>query len=141
MAESMPTRRRSDLVGSLDSIRPVRLKADIRPSDVRTPSDRIGLTFGDVVKMAVIRHYGSVKATAYALGEGAELPPLDPSLMMREFDAGKLARLEADLAAKAVVAEALYLAFGRPEDPAARQRRLVDACLAALHELKDAVNW
>jgi hypothetical protein len=119
----------SDLVGSLDNIRPTQVKAGLHPtfqSDSVRTSDGLGL--GDVIRDAVLKHYGSVKAAAISLGN------VDPSLMQREFEAGKFGRLnEADAAAKAAISEALYQVFGRLEDPKACARR-------AIREIEERVN-
>lgn len=107
---------------------------DVRPAPVKAvlPSDFIGPTFADVVTSALVRHYGSVKATAISLG-------VDPSLMKREFEAGKFARLEAaDLDAKASVADALHDTYG-PSDPRARARRLLHQTRAMLDELAEVI--
>jgi predicted metallopeptidase len=82
-----------------------------------------------VVKDAVIRHYGSVKAAAISLG-------VDPSLMMREFEAGKFGRLEAaDDAVKAAVAKRLHEAYSPAGESAQdRARRVIPQLIAELLE-------
>ncbi len=136
MGHTMPQRRQSDPVGTLDHIRPSALKAGLVQSDA---SPMRSDTFGDVVKATLIAHYGSVKEAAYALGEGAGLQLLDPSLMMREFDAGKLARLEADPIAKAVVSAALFKAFA--QDPKSHARRIVNQIRQLLSEFEQYVEF
>lgn len=75
-----------------------------------------------VMKQAVLKHYGSVKEAAYALGE------VDPSLMMREFDAGKFARVnEGDDDLLGAIAHALMAAFGRCDPKAMALRELREA--------------
>lgn len=128
MASNLAHSPQSDPVRSLDHIRPTQHKR----------SD--GRTVGQVVKDAVVKHYGSVKAAAYALGEGAHLPRLDESLMMREFEAGKLGRLEADPAIKPVVAAALQKAFGA-DDPKARALQLIQEGRAVLDELAQYIAF
>lgn len=128
MPSTVAPNRVSDPVRSLDQIRPTQ----IRQSD--------GRTVGQVVKDAVVKHYGSVKAAAYALGEGAQLPHLDESLMMRELEAGKLGRLEADPAIKPVVAAALQKAFGA-DDPKTRALSLIQQGRAVLDELAQYVEF
>jgi hypothetical protein len=97
-------------------------------------SDRIGPRLGAVVKDALLRHYGSVKAAAISLG-------VDPSLLMRELDTGKfkVERLEmCDDDAKAFVSRALYEAFGHG-NPQARVQRLIRESRRILDELAEAV--
>lgn len=134
MASTLTKPTPSDPVRSLDHVRPTPAKAGL-------PSDRVGPTYRSVVKAAVIQHYGSVKEAAYQLGEGAGQPPLDPSLMMREFAEGKFGRFDAsaDDAAKATVASALHAAFG-DTDPKARVQRLIRQSRQILDELQEAVN-
>lgn len=130
MANRVGIADRSDLVGSLDTLRPTPAKAGLSRtgvSDSVGSSDGIGL--GALIKDAVIKHYGSVKAAAISLN-------VDPSLMVREFEAGKIARLEqADPQVKAAIAGALFEAFGQLEDPKARTKRLATDVIAAMHEI------
>lgn len=124
-------------VRTLDNIRPTQAKAGLHPthpSDVVRPSDGIGLS--DVIRDAVVKHYGSVKAAAISLGN------VDPSLMQREFDAGKFARLnEADADAKAAVADALYQVFGRLEDPKARVVRRIREAVECLKDIEAYLDY
>lgn len=120
MSRTLPNPDRSDPVRSLDEIRPKVLKAGLPRSD---SGPTVGPTIGDTVKAVLIDYFGTVQGAAYALGEGAGRPRLDPSLMMREFDAGKLARLEVNAVAKALVFEALYKT-SVVETPKARALRL-----------------
>lgn len=125
MPTSVATPRQSDPVRSLDNIRPNAAKAVLS-------SDRVGLSFGDVMTRAVVQHYGSVKAAAISLR-------VDPSLMMREFEAGKFARLEAaDSDAKAFISDALHQTYG-PSDPRARAQRLINQTRAMLDELAEVI--
>lgn len=122
MTPTVATARQSDLVGSLDSLRPTPARAVLR-------SDQIGLGIGDVIKDAVVKHYGSVKAAAISLN-------VDPSLMIRELEAGKISRLEhADDSAKASVAAALFNAYGQIEDPKVRVRRQAEEAIAKIREV------
>lgn len=117
MPQTMTQSLQSDPVRELDSIRPAQAKAGLR-------SDGIGLN--RVIAEAVIAHYGSVKAAAFSLGEGAHLPALDPSLMMREFKEGKFGRLNAaDGETKAAIARAMTDTFGTLTTPKARVRDAV----------------
>lgn len=98
-------------------------------------SDTFGPTLAAVVRAAVLKHYGSVKAAAICLR-------VDPSLMQREFDAGKFARLEqADADAKAAVSSALYDAFGRLDDPKARLRRHLREIRGRLDEFDQFLDF
>lgn len=116
-------------VRSLENIRPTAAKAGLHRTSESEPvgsSDGIGL--GDVIRDAVKKHYGSVKAAAISLN-------VDPSLMQREFDAGKFERLNsADADAKAAIVDALYQVFGRLEDPKARFRRKCQELKALANE-------
>ena len=112
MGQSISNAHRSEEVRLQDVVRPTAAKASLR-------SDRlVGLPFVQVTTDAVLRYYGSVKATAYALGE------CDPSLMQREFQAGKFGRFDehADLNAKAYVAKQLAEAFA---DLGSREARIL----------------
>ena len=84
------------------------------------------------MKDAVIRYYGTVKEAAFALGQ------VDPSLMMREFDAAKFGRFDAhaDDAAKAFVAEAVHQSLGQVEDPRARAKRTVRELMDKAREIE-----
>jgi hypothetical protein len=104
------------------------------PSVLVASSDRIGPRLAAVVKDALLRHYGSVKAAAISLD-------VDASLLMRELETGRfrLERLEGcDPAAKAFVCRALHDAFG-DADPQARVQRLIRESRRILDELAEAV--
>lgn len=125
MPQTMSNAARSLPVRTTDGLGPGQAKAGLR-------SDRIGLSLIAVTKDAVIRHYGSVKAAAISLS-------VDPSLMMREFDAGKFHRLDkADDETKAAIAQALSEAFGAG-DPKARVQRLIREGRRVLDELAEAL--
>lgn len=129
MRQSISTAQPSDPVSSSDFPRPTPAKAGLR-------SDGIGLPFHQVMKDAVIRYYGSVKAAALSL-------EVDPSLMMREFDAGKFGRLEkADAEAKAFIAAAMQDAYGVLASPKARGFQLlreIDQRIAEIRQLIEMV--
>lgn len=128
MSPTVSAPRSSDPVRTLDNLRPTQAKAVLR-------SDHIGLAIGDVIKDAVVKHYGSVKAAAISLR-------VDPSLMIREFDAGKIARLEqADDAAKAAVAQALFTAYGQIDDPKTRILREAQKAIEILREVIAFVEY
>jgi hypothetical protein len=132
MANSMRPATSSVPVSSLDNIRPTPAKAGLA-------SDRFGLSLNATLIQAVLSYYGSVKGAAFSLGEGAQQPKLDPSLMMREFKDGKFTRLElADADAKAAIARALHLAFDE-SDPKVRVQRLIRAAHRSLEELAEAL--
>lgn len=126
----MPAPRRSDPVCSLDHIRPTPAKAGLKQSDA---SDHSVVA---VTRDALVKHYGSVKAMAFALGE------VDPSLMNREFDAGKLARVDqfAGPEAKAAIALALTEAFGVLTTPQARIRAAIREMRAKCDEFEQFVE-
>lgn len=136
MGSTVSTARQSLPVGSLDNLRPTQAKAGLHPthqSEMVRSSDGIGL--GDVIVGAVLKHYGSVKAAAISLR-------VDPSLMQREFDAGKFARLnEADADAKAAIADALYQTFGRLEDPKARVQRRMREAVECLKDIEAYLEY
>ena len=88
-----------------------------------------------IVKDALLRHFGSFKAAAYAMGE------MDQGQLCRDLDSGKLKfeRLElCDLAAKAAVCRALAEHFGHT-DPKARRARLIRDVQRALDALAEDV--
>jgi hypothetical protein len=91
-----------------------------------------------IVKDALLRHYGSFKAAAAAMGA------MDQGQLTRDLDSGKFKfeRLElCDLPAKAAVSKALAEAFGNT-DPRAERRRLIRQIrrdLDALDELAEIV--
>lgn len=96
------------------------------------PSDR--LAWSAVLKDALDRHYGSLKAAAYAMGQ------YDPSQLTRDLDTGKFKqeRLElCDAHAKAAIAFALYQAFA-DVSPKARIQRLIRESRRLLDELAEA---
>lgn len=120
-------------VRSLDDIRPTPVKVGLQ-SDRAVGSEDVSVRsgVGDVIRRTVIAHYGTVKEAAYQLGKA------DPSLLMREFAAGKLERFDrfADATAKAVLADAFAAEWGHA-DPKTRMRTLVRAIRAHLDELAD----
>jgi len=127
MGRSISAESRSQEVRKLDSIGPASDQIGPKQLKASLPSDRtVGLPFNQVQAEAIVRFYGSVKATAYALSEDPVHKPLDPSLMQREFKDGKFARFDerADLDAKAYVANALAEAFGTLGSREARVQQL-----------------
>jgi len=104
MRSSLATSARSQEVRSLDEIGPA--SDQIGPKQAKALLR--GTPFNQVQAEAIVRFYGSVKATAFALGE------VDASLMQREFRDGKFGRFDehAKDDAKAYVANALHEVFG-----------------------------
>lgn len=103
------------------------------PAVQRRPSD--GLEWSAVIKDALTRHYGSLKAAAIAMND------YDQSQLTRDLDTGKFKqeRLECcDDAAKAFISAALYEAFGNA-DPKARVLRLIREGRRILDELSEAI--
>jgi hypothetical protein len=92
-----------------------------------------------VVKDALLRHYGSLKAAAITMGE------MDQGQLTRELDSGKLnlARLELlDDAGKAEVAKRLHEAFmAALESPQAHAQRVIREARQKLDELADYVRF
>ncbi len=118
---TVATARQSVPVGSLDNLRPTPAKAGLRPT-YRSDS-------------ALLAHYGSVKAAAISLN-------VDPSLMQRELEAGKISRLNiADPEAKAAIADAIFKAFGRLEDPKSRAVRRMREAVECLKEIEAYLEY
>lgn len=132
----MPTTvRQSSLsteVKPLDRVRPSMAKATLAVN-----ASQFALTA--VVKDALIRHYGSLKAAAITMGE------MDQGQLTRELDSGKLnlARLELlDELGKAEVAARLHAAFHTAlETPQARAQRLLKDAKQKLEELDDFLRF
>ena len=135
MSSKVATASASVPVRSLENIR--------RPSEpLGRRSDFVGPDYVSVTHAAVLDYYGSVKATAYALGEGAGQPKLDESLMQREFKAGDFKRLRsATSEALGAMVKAPFAAFGPlAASPQARARQLIRESRALLDELDQAVE-
>jgi hypothetical protein len=117
---SVPVRSLDNIGPGSDRVGPGAAKAVLR-SDQRISS---------VIRAAVVKHYGSVKEAAWALGE------VDPSLMNREFDAGKFSRIDehADADCKAAISRALYYAFGSDDPKVIRRKRIVELLTLILDE-------
>ena len=109
---------------SLDTVRTKNLKASLG-------SPSVSIAACAVVKDALARHYGSLKAAAIALH-------YDPSQLTRDLDRGdfKVQRLDRDEEARAFVAAALYEAFGNT-DPQARKQRLLREARRVIDELAE----
>lgn len=127
MSSTLSQSRRSD---------PVRLPDTFGPTTAKA-----GASFAIVTSDAVIAFYGSVKATAYALGEGAGVAALDPSLMQREFKAGDFKRLQhASVQCMAAVALAHRDAYGpMANSPEQHASRTLDSIQDAVNELRQYV--
>lgn len=100
------------------------------PSGAPRQASSIALTA--VVKDALIRHYGSLKAAAISLG-------YDQGQLTRDLQSGdfKLRRLEVDESAKAFVACALAESY--TVDPKAVQRRLLREARQKLDDLAELI--
>lgn len=131
MGRSVFVSKSSDPVRTLDEIRATGRPPLKSPSEPVEASDRVG----PIARQAVIKHYGTVKEAAWRLGEGAGLAPLDPSLLMRELEAGKLSRLDVDPAVVAAVARALSDTYAPMSTPAARLRQKAREVRAIADEL------
>ena len=129
MSRSVSAAVLSDPVRTLDGVRPAQAKAELRGSEPVGSSDAIG----PIARDAVVKHYGSVKAAAITLD-------VDPSLLMRELDAGKLGRLDKDPAAVASVAAALTQAYAPLATPQARGRSVIRNIRRELDELDQAID-
>lgn len=115
-------------VRAIDRVRPEAAKAQLA-------SDRVGPTFRSVMKRAILAHYGTVKETAFALGE------VDESLMQREFEAGKFGRFDdhANEGAKAYVARELRRTFG-DVDTKATARRMIEDLRVRLDDIAEVLR-
>jgi hypothetical protein len=136
MRPTMPERRSSLPVRTLDHVRPEPAKAGLA-------SDRVGPTLGAVAWRAIEAHYGSVKAAAISLTDAearARGQFVDPSLLRREILDGKFSRFDqqADEDAKSAVADALRDAFPS-NDPKAKVRRAVLRARQALDDIAEAL--
>jgi hypothetical protein len=111
---------------SIDGVRPQMVKADL-------DRQSLSIAMTTVVKDALIRHYGSLKAAAISLR-------MDQGQLSRELDSGdfKFKRLDGDSDAKAFIACALHEAYGRV-DPKARALRLIREGRRLLDELAEVV--
>lgn len=128
-------------VRTLDSIRPTQAKAGLASptqSDRPTASEKsFGQELSKVIEETLMRHFGSVKAVAFALGE------MDPSQLRREFETAKLplARLEGlDAFTKAAVGTAIVEQFGILSDPKARARQVLRQLRALADELEQFID-
>lgn len=112
---------------------PVQTLDDVRTRQLKvSPSPSIAWT--TVVKDAMVRHYGSMKAAAISLR-------MDESQLIRELRTGdfKLEKLErADDDARACIAAALHETYGEA-DPKAQARRLIREARQRLDELAEVV--
>ena len=129
MSRSVTSAVLSDPVRTLDTVRPRAAKAELRGSDSVGSSDHIGPTVRD----AVVKHYGSVKSAAITLD-------VDPSLLMRELEAGKLGRLDKDPGVLAAVAAALTQTYAPLATPKARALALVAEVEDRCRELRQAIE-
>lgn len=128
MSDSFSERLRSTPVRSLDGLRPQMAKAVHGGPSAWTV----------ILKDALIRHYGSLKAAAISMGE------YDESQLTRDLASGKFRfeRLEhCDESARAFIASAFADAYGHLEDPAARVRRSIRDARRALDEVEQHLEF
>lgn len=113
-------------LNSVDRVRP-------REAAAAANGQRRSIALTAVVKDALIRHYGSLKAAAISL-------EMDQGQLTRELQTGDfklLRRLEGNDDVKMLIARAMYEAFG-DDDPKARRRQLIREVRQRLDELADA---
>lgn len=108
----------------------------VRPQMAKATLDRqsLSLAMTAVVRDALIRHYGSLKAAAITF-------QMDPGQLTRELQSGDfkmLKKLDGDNEAKAFVSAALHEAFS-DVDPKARTRRMLRELRQRLDELAEMV--
>lgn len=132
MSPTVSTARQSTEDKPLDRVRPQMARASL-------PVNGGQFALTAVVKDALLRHYGSLKAAAITMGE------MDQGQLTRELDTGKLnlARLELlDDAGKAEVAKRLNEAFmAALETPSDRVRRVIRETRQKLDEIDDYVRF
>lgn len=135
MPPTSPVPRPSDPVRFPETFGPHPVKAGLR-------ADFSGHTLNDVTHQAVIDFHGSVKATAYALGEGAGQPKLDERQMQREFSAGDFRRLKhASVECCGFVARRQFDAFGPMAlSPKQHTEQKLDQIQAALNEVRQFIR-
>jgi hypothetical protein len=98
-------------------------------------SPSAGRAWSAATKDALIRHYGSLKAAAFAMGA------YDPAQLSRDLTAGKFKSERLDLcddAARAFISTAVADALAQ-RDPKARVQRLIRESRRILDELAEAV--
>lgn len=131
-------------LNTLDSARAPQAKARLKgqsssmdgqsssTADLAGQAGSIALTL--VVKDALIRHYGSLKAAAITFR-------MDPGQLTRDLQSGdfKLKKLDMDEEAKAFVVATLHDAFVGGQDPKARVQRLIRQGRQILDELAEAL--
>lgn len=114
MGVTMTNAQRSTEVNSLDRMRPQMAKAAI-------DSQLLSIELGGIVRDALVRHFGSLKAAAIEMG-------MDQGQLTRELDAGKLnlARLEKCGAAFMLRFGQLMVEHAQPlSSPKARAKELI----------------
>lgn len=129
---TVPDPSRSPEVRIPDGLRLKPAKATLRQSEPVRSSD-----LSRTIEDALLRHFGSVKAVAYALGE------IDPSQLNRDYETGKLtlARLEClDEIAKAKVGAAICEQFGTLTSPKDHARRALREARQQLDQLEQYVE-
>lgn len=130
MPNTLAERSRSMPLKSLDDV-------ELRPAKAGLTGQARSIALTTVVKDALQRHYGSLKAAAISMGQ------MDQGQLTRELETGKFRfeRLElCDDEAKAFIAGALYEAFGQLTDPRARGRHLVREMRQRLEEFEQLLE-
>lgn len=147
MNSSIASQAVSREVRTLDSIRPAQAKAGLHEHSQSDAVRSFGPELTEVIEETLMRHYGSLKAIAYAFGEkdesGAVVRPMDASQLRREFDTKRLplARLEGvDAVAKAKVGAAIVMAFGVLTDPKARVRQVMQTIRELQREVEQFIE-
>lgn len=137
MSNTMPQRRRSDLLQTLDNVRPEMVRVSPESVDRRSSAvQSLDQTPGQVAYAALIAHYGTATNAAYALKPAGSDRLLDLSLMRREIESCKFERLmRRDPTAFAVVLGALSRSVG-PLDRSARIQQLIATIREHLNELE-----
>lgn len=126
MSDSIAKRVQSAPVKSLDSI-------CLNPAKASLPVNRGQRAMTAVVKDALLRHFGSLKAAAISMSN------MDEGQLSRELESGKFKFERLDVcedAAKAAVTAALYDAFGQT-DPRSQIRRDFADLENRLRELRE----
>ena len=130
MSATVPTPHGSVEVPSLD----VGRRRMVKAGEPVQSSPAARLVWSAVIKDALDRHYGSLKAAAFAMGE------YDPSQLTRDLDTGKFKQERLELCdgdAQAAIARALHAEFGNA-DPKARVLRLIRRIRRDLDDLAEA---
>jgi hypothetical protein len=130
MARSVAPAESSMRSNSLDTVRTTPLKASLDGQSSSVPTSTI-------VKDALMRHYGSLKAAALSMTPRMDEGQLSRELKSGDFKLEKLDRL--DGSGRAFVAEAMHKACG-DVDPKAVARQLIRELRQRLDALAEVVE-